>query len=100
MANHLLTDDQLPDSPVALHLLGANYQGRHRSAHHRPLCQPGALVLEANTTMPSSVIRQVDATRALVRHIGTCDDHLVAIADLAPFADGERVRIGYDFSAA
>jgi hypothetical protein len=95
-----MTDDRLPDFQVTVHLLGANYQGRHRSAHHRPLCQPGALVLERDTTLPSSVIRQVDDTRALVRHVGTCDDHVVAIADLVPFADGARVRIGYDFSSA
>jgi hypothetical protein len=99
MASHLLPDELVPDSHRVLHLLGANYQGRHRSPHHPPLCQAGALVLEPETTTPSSVIRQVDAARALVRHVGTCDDHLVAIDDLRPFADGRWVRVGYDFGA-
>jgi hypothetical protein len=100
MASHLLPDDLVPDSHRVLHLLGANYQGRHRKPCNPPSCQAGALVVEPDSTRPSSVIRQIDADRALVRHVGTCDDHLVTIDDLRPFADGSRVRVGFDFSGA
>jgi hypothetical protein len=100
MATHLLPEDLVPDSHRVLHLMGPNYQGRHRSPHQPILSQAGALVLEPGATAPSSVIRQVDATRALVRHVGTCDDHLVALDDLRPFVDGQRVRVGYDFSGS
>jgi hypothetical protein len=98
MAAHLLTDDRLDETGEVLHLSGANYRGRHRSASHQATCQPGALVLEPGAGTPSSVIRLVDAARALVRHVGTCDDHVVAIDVLTPFADGRRVRIGCDYS--
>ena len=71
-------------------LSGLNYQGRHRSPRYQSLCTPGALVLEPDGPTPSSVIRQVDAVTALVRHVGTCDDHPVRIADLVPFAEAAR----------
>jgi hypothetical protein len=100
MATHLLPDDPAAGTCRVLHLLGANYVGRHRRPHNPPLSQAGALVLEPGATSPSSVIRQIDPSRALVRHVGTCDDHLVAIDDLRPFVDGRRVRVGYDFSGA
>ena len=100
MATHLLPEDLVPDCHRVLHLMGPNYQGRHRSPGQPILSRAGALVLEPGATVPSSVIRQVDASRALVRHVGTCDDHLVALDDLRPFADGDRVRVGVDFSGA
>lgn len=100
MAMHLLPEDLVPDCHRVLHLMGPNYQGRHRSPGQPILSQAGALVLEPGAIVPSSVIRQVDATRALVRHVGTCDDHLAVLDDLRPFADGARVRVGYDFSGA
>jgi hypothetical protein len=100
MASHVLPDHHVPDSNPVLHLLGANYEGRHRKPCNPPSCQAGALVVELGSKRPSSVIRQVDADRALVRHVGTCDDHLVTIDDLRPFADGSRVRVGYGFAGA
>jgi hypothetical protein len=100
MATHLLPDDLVPDSHRVLHLLGPSYTGRHRRPCNPPSCQAGSLVVEPASTRPSSVIRQVDGNRALVRHVGTCDDHIVPIDDLRPFADGSRVRVGYDFTAA
>jgi hypothetical protein len=68
-------------------LSGLNYQGRHRSPHYADVCRPGALVVEPGAPTPSSVIRQIDAVTALVRHVGTCDDHPAAIRDLVSFAD-------------
>jgi hypothetical protein len=68
-------------------LSGLNYQGRHRSPHYADLCRPGALVLEPGAPTPSSVIRQIDAVTALVRHVGTCDDHPTPIRDLVSFAE-------------
>jgi hypothetical protein len=67
-------------------LSGHNYQGRHRSPHYTSICRPGALVVEPSGPSPSSVIRQIDAVTALVRHVGTCDDHPVRIRELLPFA--------------
>ena len=96
MAAHLLSDEELFTSP-RVRLAGANYRGTHRSAARRGIWDPGALVLEPASAVPSSVIVQIDARNALVRHVGTCDDHPVALADLRPFADGSRVRVGSDF---
>jgi hypothetical protein len=50
-------------------------------------------VLEPDGPTPSSVVRQIDAVTALVRHVGTCDDHPVRIDELTAFADGVRVRV-------
>jgi hypothetical protein len=68
-------------------LSGLNYQGRHRSPHFADVCRPGALVVEPGAPTPSSVIRQIDAVTALVRHVGTCDDHPAPIRDLVSLAD-------------
>jgi hypothetical protein len=87
-------------TPSRAALSGLNYRGRHRSPHYQSICAPGALVLEPTGPTPSSVIRQIDAVTALVRHVGTCDDHPVKIRDLVPFADGARIRVGADFSAS
>ncbi len=57
----------------------------------------GSLVLEPGAQEPSSVIRHLDDATVLVRHTGTQDDHPAAVADLAPFADGRRVRCAADF---
>jgi hypothetical protein len=86
------------DTGSRLTLSGLNYQGRHRSPHFASICRPGTLVLEPDGPTPCSVIRQIDAVSALVRHVGTCDDHPVRIDQLTPFADGERVRVGFGAS--
>jgi hypothetical protein len=96
MHEHLLTDAPL-DLATRRRPANPSYPGRHRSPRHHDLCQSGTLVLEPRSRCPSSVIQQVDPTTALVRHVGTCDDHIVLIADLVPFADGVRVRLGADF---
>jgi hypothetical protein len=98
MQHQLLTDAPL-DTAIRRRPPNADYPGRHRSARNKDLCRPGTLVVELNSRCPSSVIGQVDATNALVRHVGTCDDHVTSIADLVPFADGVRVRLGADFSS-
>jgi hypothetical protein len=69
---------------------GYGYQGRHRSPHFTDVCRPGSLVLEAAGSAPSTVVRQIDAVTALVRHVGTCDDHPAAIRDLVPFAEAAQ----------
>ena len=96
MAAHLLPEDEALRAP-RVRLAGANYRGLHRSAVRRGVWEPGSLVLEPASQVPSSVIVQVDASTAVVRHVGTCDDHPVALADLRPFADGARVRVGSDY---
>ena len=65
-------------------LAGANYRGTHRAASFEQLPQPGALVLEPESRDLSSVIRLVDARTALVRHIGSFDDHPIALTLLRP----------------
>ena len=95
-----LLSDVAGDTGSRMALSGLNYQGRHRSPHFQSICRPGSLVLEPDGPIPSSVIRQIDAVTALVRHVGTCDDHPVRIDALTAFADGERVRVGRDFSGA
>jgi hypothetical protein len=99
MVMNLLTD-VVGDTGSRMTLSGLNYQGRHRSPHFLSICRPGSLVLEPDGPTPCSVIRQIDAVTALVRHVGTCDDHPARIEDLTPFADGARVRLGRDFSAS
>jgi hypothetical protein len=96
MAAHLLAESEVLSSP-RVRLAGANYRGQHRSASRPGLWAPGSLVHEPASQVPSSVIVQIDARTALVRHVGTCDDHPVALADLRPFADGAQVRLGSDF---
>jgi hypothetical protein len=96
MAAHLLAEAD-PRMAPRVRLTGPNYRGQHRSAVQRLVGQPGALVLEPASDVPSSVIIQIDAVTALVRHVGTCDDHAVPLAALRPFADGFRVRVGADF---
>ena len=76
-------------------LSGLNYQGRHRSPHYADVCRPGALVVEPGAPTPSSVIRQIDAVTALVRHVGTCDDHPARIRDLVPFAVAATAGAGW-----
>jgi hypothetical protein len=95
--SHLLAEDEAVVRP-RVRLAGANYRGVHRSAAARLLFEPGALVLEGGSQVPSSVIRHVDTSTVLVRHVGTCDDHCIAVEQLRPFADGLRVRIGADFT--
>jgi hypothetical protein len=97
MSQHLLDDVPL-DLTARRHPPNPNYAARHRSPRQHDLCQPGTLVIELNSRLPSSIIRQVNATTALVRHVGTCDDHVTRLADLIPFADGVRVRLGADFT--
>jgi hypothetical protein len=75
-------------------LSGPNYQGRHRSPRFTSICRPGSLVLEQDGLTPCTVVRQIDAVTALVRHVGTCDDHPARIDDLTPFADGMRATAG------
>ena len=99
MAAHLLNEAELFTAP-RVRLSGPNYRGQHRSAVCQQVGQPGTLVLEPADQVPSSVIVQIDAVTALVRHVGTCDDHAVRLADLRPFADGNRVRVGSDFGNA
>ncbi len=99
MAAHLLAEAEALEIP-RVRLAGQNYRGAHRSAASYPLVVPGALVIEPSSRVPSSVIRQIDARTALVRHVGTCDDHPVPLADLQPFADGQRVRVGADFGSS
>jgi len=88
-----LQADVAGDTGSRMTLSGLNYQGRHRSPHFASICRPGSLVLEPDGPTPSSVIRQIDAVTALVRHVGTCDDHPVRIDELTAFADGMRVRV-------
>ena len=99
MAAHLLAEVD-PRFAPRVRLSGPNYRGQHRSAVQRIIGQPGALVLEPSSDVPSSVIVQIDAVTALVRHVGTCDDHPVPLAALRPFADGARVRVGADFGSS
>jgi hypothetical protein len=96
MAAHMLAEVD-PSFAPRVRLSGPNYRGHHRSAIQRLVGEPGALVLEPASDVPSSVIVQIDAVTALVRHVGTCDDHPVLLAALRPFADGARVRVGADF---
>jgi hypothetical protein len=88
-----LQTDVAGDTGSRMTLSGLNYQGRHRSPHFASICRPGSLVLEPDGPTPSSVIRQIDAVTALVRHVGTCDDHPVRIDELTAFAEGVRVRV-------
>ena len=88
-----LQTDVAGDNRSRMTLSGLNYQGRHRSPHFASICRPGSLVLEPDGPTPSSVVRQIDAVTALVRHVGTCDDHPVRIDELTAFADGVRVRV-------
>ena len=99
MAAHLLAEAEALAAP-RVRLAGPHYRGAHRSAAYYPLITPGALVIEPSSRVPSSVIRQIDASTALVRHVGTTDDHPVPVADLQPFADGLRVRVGADFGSS
>ena len=99
VAAHLLAEAQALGTP-RVRLSGPNYRGVHRSAASYPQVVPGALVVEPGSRVPSSVIRQIDAGTALVRHVGTCDDHPVSLTDLQPFADGLRVRVGADFGSS
>jgi hypothetical protein len=85
MVMHLYTDDT-PRARVSVR--GENYQGRHRAPRFHDICRPGTLVWEQDESTPSSVMRQVNCSTVLVRHVGTCDDHLAPIDDLVPFADG------------
>jgi hypothetical protein len=94
MPAHLMTE------PVAFRdarprLAGPNYRGLHRAASFQHVPQPGALVLEPGSRVFSSVIRLIDAQTALVRHVGSSDDHPVALSGLQPA--GAHVRIGADF---
>jgi hypothetical protein len=73
------------------------YSGRHRGTPRQQAYPAGSLVLEPGAHRPSSVIRRLDDATVLVRHVGTQDDHPAAVADLAPFADGRRVRCAADF---
>ena len=95
MAAHLLADADPSVSP-RVRLAGYNYCGLHRSAVHPGVGVPGALVLEPGSRVPSSVIAHIDGDRALVRHVGSCDDHPIRLDSLRPFADGRQVRIGAD----
>jgi len=99
MAAHLMNEAELYTAP-RVRLSGPNYRGQHRSAVCQQVGEPGTLVLEPARQVASSVIGQIDAVTALVRHVGTCDDHAVALADLRPFADGNRVRVGVDFGSS
>ena len=84
MVMHLYTDDA-PRTRVRVS--GESYRGRHRAPRFHDICQPGTLVWEPDESTPSSVMRQVNCSTVLVRHVGTCDDHLAPIEDLVPFAD-------------
>ena len=58
---------------------------------------PGTLVLELDSCIPSTVVGGIDDRRMIVRHVGTADDHVVPLDSLRLFADGHRVRAGVDF---
>jgi len=75
-------------------LAGPNYRGLHRAPVQR-LIQPGSLVLEPGSRSFSSVIRLIDGHTALVRSVGSFDDHSVALSALRPA--GAEIRIGADF---
>jgi hypothetical protein len=96
MPTHLIAQADT-STPPRVRLSGPNYRGLHRSGPAQ-LGQPGAFVVEAASSVPSSVIAQIDESRVLVRHVGTCDDHAVRFADLRAFADGQRTGVGAVFA--
>jgi hypothetical protein len=55
---------------------------------------PGALVLEVGSSRFSSIIRLVGTESAVVRHVGGCDDHTVALASLQGLST--KVLVGGD----
>jgi hypothetical protein len=95
MAAHLLADTEASTTP-RVRMTGPNYHGLHRRPVPAGVGVPGTLVLEPGSQIPSSVIALIDVRRALVRHVSTCDDHVVLLDSLRPFADGYQVRIGAD----
>ena len=95
MSAHLLAEADASPAP-RVRITGPNYHGLHRRAVPAGVGVPGTLVLEPGSHVPSSVIALIDIRRALVRHVGTCDDHPVLLEQLQPFVDGQRVRIGAD----
>lgn len=97
MSAHLAAEAAVLASPRP-RLSGPNYCGLHRAPSSGRMAQPGALVLEPGSHVLSSVIRLVDAETALVRHVGSFDDHPVALSRLRPA--GAQVRVGADFGDA
>jgi hypothetical protein len=77
-------------------LTGPNYRGQHRTASPPDGIQPGSLLFEPGSNVPSSVIRLIDSSTALVRHVGSADDHPVQLSSLQPL--GARVRVAADFN--
>lgn len=69
-------------------------------ASRRRIGDPGTLVLEPDSWIPSTVVGGIDDRRVTVRHVGTADDHVVPMDSLRLFADGHRVRAGVDFGEA
>jgi hypothetical protein len=96
MAAHL-ADELVAMTSVRPRLAGPNYCGHHRAAPSRVI-QPGSLLLEPGSKVPSSVIRLIDVSTALVRHVGAADDHPVQLSVLQPL--GARVRVAADFGNA
>jgi hypothetical protein len=66
-------------------LAGAGYHGTHRSAALWQYLNTGALVFEPDSSVPSIIIAMVDDHNAVVRHIGTCDDHRATVYELRAF---------------
>lgn len=84
MATHLATEAEDRAHP-RVRLAGAGYQGTHRSAAFRQYLNTGALVFESDSSVPSIIIALVDDQNAVVRHIGTCDDHRATAYELRAF---------------
>ena len=95
MSAHLAVETAVLAGPRP-RLAGANYCGLHRAPSRDRVVQPGALVLEPGSDVLSSVIRLVDVETALVRHVGSFDDHAVALSTLR--APGTRLRVAADFA--
>jgi hypothetical protein len=94
MAAHL-AHQPLSTTSARPRLSGPNYCGHHRAAAAPHAVQPGSLLFEPGSNVPSSVIRLIDISTALVRHVGSADDHAVELSVLQPY--GPRVRVAADF---
>ena len=93
MPAHLMAETAVL-SETRPRLAGANYRGLHR-APVQQLLQAGSLVLEPGSRSFSSVIRLIDGQTALVRSVGSFDDHPIALSALR--TAGAEIRIGADF---
>src|SRR4051794_34517646 len=99
MAAHLMNEADLFTAP-RVRLSGPNYRGQHRSAVYQQVGQPGTLVLEPASQVPSRVIGQIAAVPAVVRPVGPWDAHAVAFSALHPSPDATRARGGPAFGSS